>query len=133
MITESGFWVPGKPVPQGSKRGFVAGSRAVLVDVNRESLGAWRSAVALAAAEAAAGREIIGAIELEAEFFLTPPISTRRTYPSVRPDLDKLVRSLMDGLTGSGIWHDDAQVVRMTVGKSYASKPGAQVRVKGIE
>lgn len=133
MMTEAGFWVPGRPVPQGSKRGFVAGSRAVLVDVNRESLGAWRSSVALAAAEAAAGQEIAGAVELEAEFFLTPPLSVKRPYPSVRPDLDKLVRSLLDGLTGSGIWHDDAQVVRMTVAKSYGPQAGARIRVKGMQ
>jgi Holliday junction resolvase RusA-like endonuclease len=132
-MSDTGFWVPGRPVPQGSKRGFVSGNRAVLVDVNRESLGAWRSSVALAAAEAAAGKEIAGAIELEAAFFLTPPISTRRRYPSVRPDLDKLVRSLLDGLTGSGIWHDDAQVVRMVVEKSYAPTAGAQIRVRGLE
>lgn len=28
--------------------------------------------------------------------------------PSVKPDLDKLVRSTMDGLSEAGVWHDDA-------------------------
>jgi Holliday junction resolvase RusA-like endonuclease len=132
-VTPITFFVPGKPVPQGSKRGFVAGSRAVVVDVNPESLGAWRSAVALAAAEAAAGKTISGAIEVSATFYLKQPLSVKRAYPSVRPDVDKLLRSLLDGLTGSGIWHDDSQVVDVFLRERYGDRPGADISVRGME
>jgi Holliday junction resolvase RusA-like endonuclease len=133
MGIEASFFVPGRPMPKGSKRGFVAGSRAVLVDVNSESLGAWQSAIALAAAEAAAGRTIDGAVELTVTFYFKQPLSVRRRYPSVRPDLDKLERALLDGLTASGIRHDDAQAVKVTKDKAYGEVPGAQVTVRGME
>lgn len=127
------FTVPGKPIPQGSKRGFVAGSRAVVVDVNPQSLGAWRSAVAVAAAEAAAGSQVEGAVEVDVVFRFTPPLSVRRAYPSVRPDLDKLVRALLDALTASGVIRDDGQVVDLIARERYGDAPGCDVSVRGME
>jgi Holliday junction resolvase RusA-like endonuclease len=40
-------------------------------------------------------------------------------YPVVRPDADKLLRAVLDALTGR-VWADDAQVVVATARKRYA-------------
>ena len=64
-----------------------------------------------------------GAVKLEAVFYLTRKKTVTRPYPTVPPDLDKVLRSLMDGITakGQGVWGDDAQVVRIEVSKKYAT------------
>jgi Holliday junction resolvase RusA-like endonuclease len=51
-----------------------------------------------------------------------------RAEPCVRPDVDKLCRSLMDALTGIA-YHDDGQVVGLSVRKIYADKLIARVVV----
>jgi Holliday junction resolvase RusA-like endonuclease len=52
--------------------------------------------------------------------------------PAVKPDLDKLARAVLDGITAGGAIHDDAQVCHLTVEKVYADDhlvPGATIRV----
>ncbi len=51
-----------------------------------------------------------------------------RTDPCVRPDVDKLVRALLDALTGIA-YHDDGQVVALSVRKVYAAQVVARVMV----
>ena len=78
-----------------------------------------------------------GPIEMAIEFRLPRPASVnirRRPYPCVKPDMDKLIRNTLDGLTQAGIYRDDAQVIRMAVVKLYATDdpagmPGARIRV----
>jgi crossover junction endodeoxyribonuclease RusA len=41
-------------------------------------------------------------------------------YPAVKPDIDKLERAVLDGLTAGGAWTDDAQVVSCLTVKDYA-------------
>jgi Holliday junction resolvase RusA-like endonuclease len=130
---EVSFFVPGKAIPQGSKRGFVVKTHAVTVDVNPESLGGWRSQVALGAIEASQGKELHGAIRLELLFTMKQPISVKRAYPSVKPDLDKLERAICDALTGSGIYHDDGQVVSKASDERYGDRPGVQITLREME
>ena len=52
-----------------------------------------------------------------------------------RPDLDKLVRSTLDGLTGA-LFTDDSQVAVMVASKEYAApgqREGATIEVRIIE
>jgi Holliday junction resolvase RusA-like endonuclease len=51
-----------------------------------------------------------------------------RLDPCVRPDVDKLVRALLDALTGIA-YHDDGQVVALSVRKIYAPTVHARVIV----
>jgi crossover junction endodeoxyribonuclease RusA len=47
----------------------------------------------------------------------------------VRPDLDKLVRAVLDALSEAGVWRDDAQVVSVVARKAYGSAPGLTVEI----
>ncbi len=130
------FWVPGLPQPQGSKTAFVVNGRAVVVDKNPKLLKPWREAVAAAAAESWRGREPLeGPLRVDVEFRLERGATVKRELPSVRPDLDKLERALLDGIGqaqkdwGVSIWRDDAQVVQLHGRKVYADRAGAWVRV----
>jgi len=51
-----------------------------------------------------------------------------RVDPCVRPDVDKLSRALMDALTGVA-YHDDGQVIALSVRKIYADQVRARVIV----
>jgi Holliday junction resolvase RusA-like endonuclease len=69
-------------------------------------------------------------------FYLDRPSSVstvKRPYPTVPPDLDKLIRGVGDSLTGV-VYDDDSQVIRTLAWKVYADsrEPGAFVRVNEL-
>lgn len=116
------FRVAGLPRPQGSVRAFATGKgRGAIVTADNPRLRDWRALVSLAAAEAMRGQPPFrGPLGLGARFYLPRPQRAKgETWPSVRPDLDKLARSLLDSLTAI-VWTDDAQVARLAVEKLYA-------------
>lgn len=128
LITE--FFIPGKPVQQGSKTAFVVGKRAIVTDQNDKTLKPWRAHVAATATAAHPGPRIEGPVIVIANFHLERPQSVKREYPTVYPDLDKFVRALLDGITqAETVWRDDAQVVSLHASKSYSETAGVLVRV----
>lgn len=114
------FEVYGKPEPQGSSRAFVnkATGRAVVTSAN-PALKDWREQVAGEARAKMIGfPPLEGAVTVGVVFWLARPASVKRTRPTVKPDLDKLVRAILDGLTGVA-YRDDAQVVTVSAEKRY--------------
>jgi Holliday junction resolvase RusA-like endonuclease len=128
------FHVDGVPAPQGSKKAFVprGASRPVVLDDNRGRLREWRALVQAAAVEAVGGRPPLGGpVMVAVTFWMPRGASVKRAYPSVRPDLDKLERALLDALTIAGVFGDDSQVVEIRSRKAYGT-PGADVIVQQI-
>jgi Holliday junction resolvase RusA-like endonuclease len=124
------FHVDGIPVPQGSKTVF--NNRAV--DSNQKKLRPWRRLVEATARHHMAGAPPLdGDLTVSIEFQFTRPKTVRRLRPSVKPDVDKLIRSVFDALTDAGVWPDDARVVEVTATKVYAPTAGALIRVDHIE
>lgn len=110
------FTIEGVAIPQGSKTVF--NGRAV--DANKK-LKPWRKAVTAAASEALAGRDaMVGPVYVWLVFRLPRPRTVKRTLPHVKPDLDKLVRAMLDGVTDAKVWADDSQVVYLSAKKLYA-------------
>ena len=135
------FEVVGLPAPQGSKSAYVRGGRAVVVDGSsksgRERHARWRADVTDAARRARsliAEGSFAGAVEVDVTFWFAPlrsdPYRTRHT---TAPDIDKLVRSVLDSLTNAGLIRDDSLVFSLSARKLYAHGPdgfvGASVRV----
>lgn len=124
------FFVAGVPVPQGSKTAFVVGKRAVLTDANKDKLRPWRAEVTRVAGEAWAGREsLAGAVSVDVRFVFERPKTVKRDTPHVKPDIDKLLRALFDGVTDAKVWVDDAQVVRVNATKVYGAVAGVDVSI----
>jgi crossover junction endodeoxyribonuclease RusA len=129
---EISFDVLGRPAPQGSKKS-IGNNRFIEAS---KFLPAWRNTVCLAAEYAVTEQNwarVSGPVELEVMFYLERPSSissTKRPYPVVPPDIDKLLRGVGDALSGV-IYDDDAQIIRMLAWKQYADKrePGAFIRV----
>lgn len=126
--------VLGIPAPQGSKNSAVKNGRVVMWEASKK-VKTWRHAV-----EAEARNEIYirswettdEPCEVTVVFRLPKPVSARRRWPSVKPDLDKLLRSTLDGLTDAGVWSDDSRVVAIAASKDYATDttpPGAYITI----
>lgn len=124
--------VLGVPAPQGSKRAFVVGNRAVITEDSKKTA-PWRDSVSAAGVAAMAGTPAFdGALRVEIEFRMPRPRSVKRAHPSVKPDVDKLARAVLDSLSAAAVIVDDARVVSLTAEKVYAEIPGATIRVTEV-
>ena len=128
--------VHGTPASQGSK---TRGANGQMREASK-ALPAWREAI-----RAETQREIqrwhggkvafTGAVEVSVELMLPRPRGHWRTrggeivdelkpdapaYPIGKPDGDKLLRAVMDGITAGGALADDSIAVRQYVTKDYA-------------
>ena len=123
-----------KPIPQGSKSAFNRGGRIVLVEAAK-GLKEWRHYVHLCAgAHAGSARwvkvEKETPVTVRIVFTFTRPKTVTRQHHTVKPDLDKLTRAILDGITDAGnVWVDDSQVVRLEVSKQYGDKARAEIRI----
>lgn len=147
MAAEEGgvieFIAHGIPAPKGSLKAFVRGGKAIVTNDNAKTK-PWAMTVAYAASEAMRDGPafIVGPVHVSLAFVLPRPLAHRRRDGSVRPsaglwsskkpDLDKLVRCVLDALTAAGVWLDDGQVSRMLVEKLYGDAPCVSVRVERI-
>jgi Holliday junction resolvase RusA-like endonuclease len=115
-------FVPGVAQPQGSKNAYNRGGRCVLVEANK-NLPVWRAFVQDKLEQANAGCDpMLGAVSLTAIFFMPRPKSSTRALPSVKPDLDKLIRGVLDSLTKAGTIKDDALVVEILAKKLWVGE-----------
>jgi crossover junction endodeoxyribonuclease RusA len=123
-----------EPAPQGSKK-HVGGGRLI---ESSKKVGPWRSAVALAVkTEWNDRQELIvfdEAVRVDIQFFLPRPKTVKRPLPIVPPDVDKLIRSTLDGLVQGGLLRDDSIVTTVTAVKAYAdARPvGATIAVSPV-
>lgn len=133
-MTQIEFFVAGIPQSQGSARAFVRGNRAVVTSANK-TLKPWRDAV-----NSAFQREFsvlfVPPIAVEMSFVLPRPQNHPKTKilpHSKKPDLDKLIRAILDAGTCVA-WGDDAHVDSIRATKGYADigeQAGVQIRVIG--
>jgi Holliday junction resolvase RusA-like endonuclease len=132
------FTVLGHPEPQGSVRAFMpkGWNRPVLTSDNKD-LKAWRGVVAIAAQKAckADGRrfpvDAAAAVQIDLHFCFKAPKRGGGTYKTTRPDIDKLIRGVLDALTGI-VYADDAQVVRVIASKEFNFMEGVEVFIESI-
>lgn len=128
--------VYGHPEPQGSFRALKNKytDKAVLTQSNKRML-PYRQMVSQTAMVEVRGRkaEKHVPVELSVIFYLAKPksASRNRQWPSVKPDTDKLVRCILDALTGIA-YVDDGQVVRLHAEKLYGEPERTEIRVKEV-
>lgn len=141
------FTIYGEPAPQGSKRAFVHKStgRAVVIEDSKRTK-PWRNAVTSEAVDHLPDPpfEDDTPLEVRLRFLLPRPkghFGTGRNagkvkasspdFPAVRPDVDKLARSTLDGLTDAGLVPDDSRIVSLALEKRYTEwGPRCDVQVR---
>lgn len=123
--------VYGIPAPQGSKR-YIGEGRFIEAS---DKVAPWRRAVAQAVLSLGDVEPFTTAVEVKVVFFIPRPRSVRRIWPTVPPDLDKLCRSLGDGLSvNTKLLEDDSLIVRWDASKQYADtrEPGAELTITEV-
>ena len=117
------FRVDGKPVPQGSMsvvNGHIFHSQG-------SALAVWRSAIGLAARQAGA-KPTLKPVSMTMVFVFAKPKTVTRAEPTVPPDLDKLIRAVLDALTAIA-YKDDSQVTEIRSVKIYGDAPCLEVQL----
>jgi len=124
--------VEGLPAPQGSKRHVGHG---VMVEASK-GLPAWRQEISAATRKACAAMEFephrTAPYSVHVVFTMPRPASHYRSgrhsgelkptapaEPAVMPDLDKLLRALLDGMADGGALANDSRVTRISAWKTY--------------
>jgi crossover junction endodeoxyribonuclease RusA len=140
------FTVLGMARPQGSLRAFQPkGLRFPVLTSMAKGLKEWKQQIAAAAAQAMAGARVqpfsTGPVAIDVTFYLPRPKKfLTKKYASVEvplvttPDVDKLARSCLDGLTHV-VWHDDSQVTDIVARKRYCAAgeiPRAEITVSAV-
>jgi crossover junction endodeoxyribonuclease RusA len=124
------FFVPGKPAGKGSLRAFARADGGVGVEEgNADKVRPWMHAIAASALEAGVRVLEDGSVGLVLIFRRPRPKShtgakgnlkpSAPSWPTTKPDIDKLARAVLDALTGVA-YRDDSQVVRLEASKRFA-------------
>ena len=122
------FFVPG--IPKSAQTGSVVRAGKRLIPIRRGT--AWSSLVGLVARQYAPPEPLDGPLRVWLGFRFNRPKSSRRAYPTVRPDADNLIKGLMDSLNGV-LWVDDAQIVELRVTKDYfPTQQGLRITVETL-
>lgn len=124
------FLVEGTPIPKGS---VVPGRRkdgSMFIRPADSRLTAWEKQIASTAAQGWSGPAFDGPVAVTLSFRMPRGKTVTRELPTVKPDLDKLVRAVLDGLTRAAVFIDDAQVIEIQATKCYSPTVGVHVEVR---
>jgi Holliday junction resolvase RusA-like endonuclease len=131
------FIVLGVAQSKGSMRHYTPkGHVNPIITSSNRNLKAWEQLVAHTAQHAAHGVFFTGpvSVELRIRFSRPKSLAKKVQHHTVTPDLDKLARGALDGLTGI-VYRDDSQVVALSAVKTFAvigTAPSMSVRVSEI-
>lgn len=125
--------VYGKPQAKGSTKAFIpkGWTRPILTSTNKQ-LVPWSQQITSMAISLNAPLLEGVAVSVTADFYLAKPNSARRrVWPIVKPDGDKLLRAILDSLTGV-LFKDDAQVVDMRARKHYGDPERVEITLQAM-
>ena len=109
---------------------MVVNGRAVMFEANKKHKG-WRDHVSTVIPKLE--QPSTSPVRVELLFYFNKPKTVKRMHMSVKPDIDKLSRSVLDCLSGR-IIKDDSQVIILNARKEYTDQsPGVLVRVYEID
>lgn len=119
------FKIFGTPKPQGSKKAFMAGGKAMMAEAGGGAHAQWRNAVAEAAHQNVPfGGRLDGRLVVRLVFWFPMPASRPKAIKAIgkcpkttAPDIDKLQRAVLDGLMAGGLIRDDATIFRIEAQK----------------
>lgn len=143
-------FIEGAPAPQGSKRAIVNRhtGKPALIESSKARVQEWRKAV-VHHVQGLVDKPVALPVTVTIHFILPRPKAHWRTgrfadllrdkaprHHTRPPDVDKLVRSTLDGFVQAGLLEDDAYVVGLRVTKGWAPRrdyrTGALVTVEEV-
>ncbi len=131
------IWIAGKPMRQ--PRPYVGRRGTFTPETKKGELKAWKKAITLTILTHRLDLRLACPVKLEVKFILFRSKKKRRNKDPdgeclhiATPDVDNLVKALMDTMTKSDGWDDDCQVCDCRIRKYYSAKDGklgAQVTI----
>jgi crossover junction endodeoxyribonuclease RusA len=135
------FFASGIPRPKGSAKAFVRNGHAAICQDNDSDQKVWATQI-VAAARVAEVPLYAAPVSIAVSFYLPRPQThygskgLKATAPALsirKPDLDKLLRCVLDALTGIA-YEDDARIARVIGTKFYADpRPGAAITIETMQ
>jgi Holliday junction resolvase RusA-like endonuclease len=136
------FVVLVRPQPAGSKRAFPRRGGGVIVTDDNPRAKSWQQEIRTVAMGAMQDESpFIHPIELFCRFVLARPLGhfgtgrnagsvrgSAPTYPTVKPDVTKLIRAVEDAMTGI-VYRDDSQIVSQRAFKVYGDPERVEIVV----
>jgi len=137
------FKVPGRPRPQGSMRWVKSKNTGQPVPTTNKKMKEWRSDVGWFAHQVIVNRRFVGGVGATLIFTFERPKKHYRTGKfshilrddaperhTQTPDVDKLIRAVLDALTGVA-YGDDCVVDRIGASKRWGSPEGLECTLRG--
>lgn len=121
----SGFFVEGLPKAQPRPRFFKGHA------YNPGTADDWKEAITIAAREHWKEAPLSGPVALSIALLHPKAKTSTAEWMIKKPDIDNLVKAVMDALTTAKVWYDDAQVVSLNATKGYGQgdKIGAFIQI----
>lgn len=119
--------VSGEPAPKGSTAMGVTKTGKTYIRPASPKTKAWQKLVEASCADLT---PLEPPYEVDIKFRFTSPQKPSRSYPS-RSDLDKLTRTVCDGLVVGGVLEDDRHIIRLAAQKEYGTE-GAHITVRSL-
>lgn len=134
------FVIPGVPVGKGRPKFARRGN--FVSTYTPEKTASYENLVKVKAEEAMQGRSLFeGAVEVSIRLIVTPPASWSqkkqrealegRIYPTSKPDIDNVLKGIMDACNEI-VFKDDKQAVDVRVVKRYGQVARAAVEVRAL-
>lgn len=93
-----------------------------------ESTRAYENEIKILARRQFKGNPLTQPIQVYVIFEMPRPKTSKRTYPTVKPDCDNLQKSLFDALNEI-LWVDDSQIVKVEAYKVYGTNGKIKMKV----
>ena len=134
-VSSVSFVVSGTPTAQPRHRATARGGYVRFYLPSEHPVHEYKKAIIEGARRHKNG-VIEGPVRLDILFSFLPAKSAKgvkATFKISKPDLDNLEKAVMDAITESGIWIDDAQVVEKHTAKIIGSSEGTSITIQGID
>jgi len=138
-MTSLTFTIPGTPQPQQRPRFTRQGSFVRTYDPPKSKAAkkVVSDVATMAAFDAGLTEPMAGPVEVVVEFHMPIPKSSKARpddYHIKKPDLDNLIKLVLDGISDScAVWRDDSQVSEVAACKVYGVNPQTRVRITEVD
>ncbi len=128
------FFVHGIPKPKARARTVRNKHTGEIHSFTPDTTASWEQSVLIQALEHKPDHPLDEPLGMGLQFDLPRPksLSKKRQWPSVKPDLDNLVKAIQDALNGV-YYVDDSRICEMVIRKRYGPNPGVEISLWGIE
>jgi len=75
---------------------------------------------------------IKGAVNLHIYFEMKKPKSARRDYPTVKPDIDNVLKTALDACNGV-LFDDDKQIVKISAEQNYGPSDRTIIQIMSLD